>query len=306
MDAAGFEIVAAPEAARPFVRRCMYANHALTEPLTLRPKPTGYMYFSYWFGRSRGDGWTVNGVWRPRRSSYHMAGPIVEHEISVTVRENLQIVLCELGATACQRLFGVPAKALTGIAPPLGSVNQRAAALARRHLVAGSAATRERHVQEIAGFFGALARSARPADDAVESAVALLEEHNGAIRVSDVCAGIGIGPRQLNRRFTNIVGVTPKTFGQILQINWVVGMLYFNESEKLTDIAHEAGFYDQAHFNHAMHRFFQEGPREFLESDHVAFKTFLGASRHYGPSVAAPPPAVGSGMDRAGNKSDEH
>jgi AraC-like DNA-binding protein len=302
MDAAGFEIITAPEPARPFVRRCMYAIRRLEKPLTLRPKPTGYMYFSRWFGHSRGQGWTVNGVWYPRRSRFQLAGQIVDHEIVVDVHENLQIIFCELAATACHRLFGVPANELTGKAMSLRDVDRKLEMLARRHFVAGSGATREQHMKEVAGFFAALAKGARRADDAVEAAVGLFEAHNGAVRVADVCAEVGIGPRQLNRRFTRIVGLSPKLFGQILQINWVVGMLYFNDSEKLTDIAHEAGFYDQAHFNHAMRRFFQEGPRSFLRSDHVAFKTFLGTSRRFGPSSGGWPSGASAGTGRAGNE----
>jgi AraC-like DNA-binding protein len=90
------------------------------------------------------------------------------------------------------------------------------------------------------------------------------------------------------RRFTHVVGVGPKFFGQILQINWVVSLLYADDTPSLTEIAHEAGFYDQAHFNHAMQQFFSEGPREFLQSDHVFFKAFLGESRKFGPSAGRP------------------
>lgn len=115
-------------------------------------------------------------------------------------------------------------------------------------------------------------------------AVRLIEEANGALRIADICREVGLGPRQLNRRFQSIVGLSPKTFAQILQINWVVALLYANDTAKLTEIAHDAGFYDQAHFNRAMQRFFNEGPREFLRSDHPAFRTFLAGSRRYGPT----------------------
>jgi len=36
-----------------------------------------------------------------------------------------------------------------------------------------------------------------------------------------------------------------------------------------------------------MQRFFQEGPGAFLRSNHVQFKTFLGASRRFGPTSPA-------------------
>lgn len=285
MDEAGFEIIEAPDAARPFVRRCMYANRILGQPLVMRPKPTGYAYFSNYFGASAADfSWVVDGEAASRRSRFNVAGQIVDQAISVTVAQDLRIVFCELAATASYRLFGLPGSALTGRAKGLAEFNTGLEELAAACFVAGPQASRIRHVEEVADFFEQLGAQAQAPDTAVEEAVALFEAANGALRVAEICRELGIGQRQLNRRFSHIVGVPPKFFGQILQINWVVGLLYCNDTATLTTIAQEAGFYDQAHFNHSMRRFFSESPGAFLQSDHVAFKTFLGQSRRYGPS----------------------
>lgn len=285
MDTAGFEVVEVPESARPFVRRCMYANRTLQEPLVVRPKPTGYAYFSNYFGRSARDYCSViDGKTFPRRSRFNLAGQIVDQVIAVTVEQDLRIVMCELAATACHRLFGVPGSALVGRAKPLADFDTRLEELAIACFTAGPRASRSRHLEEVAYFFDRLGVRARAPDDVVEHAVALFEAANGALGVADICHELGISQRQLNRRFAHIVGVPPKFFGQVLQINWVVGRLYLNDTSTLTAIAHEAGFYDQAHFNRSMRRFFSESPTAFLGSDHVAFKTFLGESRRYGPS----------------------
>ena len=66
--------------------------------------------------------------------------------------------------------------------------------------------------------------------------MALSEASNGAVRVVDICADLGVNPRELIRRFTHIVGVTPKLFGQVMQINWVVGLLYANDTAGLAQI----------------------------------------------------------------------
>ena len=192
---------------------------------------------------------------------------------------------CELSATAHHRLFGVAGEHMAGKAPALAEVAANFEALAREHFVLGPQASRDQHVAEANAFFHALAGQAGPADALVENAVALFEDANGAIRVSDVCKQLSADPRQLNRRFNHIVGVSPKFFGQVLQINWVLGLLYFNDTATLTDIAHDTGFHDLSHLHRAMRRFFSECPREFLQSDHVLFKTFLGASRRFGPSA---------------------
>jgi AraC-like DNA-binding protein len=208
----------------------------------------------------------------------------VDHDIAVHHPNSHHALYCELSATGLHRLFGVPGEQTTGKAPPLFEIGAEFEALAHRHFIRGPEAARDEHVAEANGFFSALAERADPGDPLVEQAVALFESANGAVRVADICSRLGSDPRHLNRHFHHIVGVNPKFFGQILQINWVVGLLYFNDTVTLTQMAHEAGFHDQSHFHRAMKRFFNEGPREFLASDHLLFKTFLGESRRFGPA----------------------
>jgi AraC-like DNA-binding protein len=287
MEASDVEMIPAPERLRPFVRRYMYANRPLETPLTIRPKPTGYIYFSNRFGNTDTDFVVVDGQKCPLDSRWHFAGQIVDHDIAVHRAQRHEVLYCELSATAFHRLFDVPGERITGKPPRLSDIRPELGPLAREHFVLGPTSAREQHVEEANTFFLALAERARPGDLLVEEAVALFEAENGAVRVTEICERLNTDPRQLNRRFRHIVGVNPKFFGQILQINWVVGLLYFNDATTLTEMAHDAGFHDQSHFHRAMRRFFNEGPREFLASDHVLFKTFLGASRRFGPTSPA-------------------
>jgi AraC-like DNA-binding protein len=283
MDAAEADIVAAPEAIKPFVRRYLYANRLLEAPVTVRPKPTGYSYFVNYFGALPElvvvDGESVRSL-----SRWHVPGQIMDHDIVLRQAAGMQVLWCELAATGPYRLFGVAGERITGKAPPLAELAPHVEPLARANFVRGPEASREEHVAEGNAFFLALAERAGPGDPLVEAAVACFEDAHGAARVADICRQLGVSPRHLNRRFRHIVGIPPKFFGQILQINWVVGLLYFNDTETLTRIAHEAGFYDQAHFGRAMQRFFNTGPGEFLRSNHVLFKEFLGTSRQFGPT----------------------
>jgi AraC-like DNA-binding protein len=282
MDAAEAEIVASPEALKPFVRRFLYANRRLDAPVTVRPKPTGYCYLVNYFGPLP-DLVTVDGESVRPLSRWHVPGQIVDHDIVVRQAGSMQVLWCELAATGLYRLFGVAGARITGKAPTLAELGPHFEPLARAHFVRGPEASRAEHVAEAEAFFLVLAERAGPGDPLVEEAVARFEDAHGAARVADICRQLSVSPRHLNRRFRHIVGVPPKIFGQILQINWVVGLLYFNDTETLTRIAHEAGFYDQAHFGHAMRRFFNAGPGEFLRSKHVLFKEFLGTSRQFGP-----------------------
>lgn len=291
MDAPDVEMIPAPDVLRPYVRRYMYSNRRLEAPLIVRPKPTGYIYFANLFGDASADFAMVDGQTFPLDSRWHFAGQIIDHDIAVHHARGQEILYCELAATALHRLFGVPGEHITGKAPALAAMAKDVEPGARAHFTLGPDGTRDEHIAEANAFFRALAEHAAPGDPIIEDAVALIEAENGGMRIADICDRLDIGPRQLNRRFKHIVGVSPKFFGQILQVNWVVGLLYFNDVATLTEIAHEAGFHDQSHFNRTMRRFFDEGPSNFLRSDHLLIKTFLGESRRLG--AMAPPIRLG-------------
>ena len=212
-------------------------------------------------------------------SRWYLAGQIADHTIEVRYADRLQIIQCELTPMAPYRLFGIAGSDFIGMALTHQRFNPAVQDAAQRCFTSGPEAPREAHIAEANRFFRTLAEAAQADDAKVTAAVDMFERANGAARVGDVADAVGMNVRTLNRRFTHIVGLSPKVFGQILQINWVVGSLYAGEKATIAQIAHEAGYTDQAHLNRAMQRFFREGPRAFLESGHVAFSTFLGASR---------------------------
>lgn len=284
MERGDFEILLPPEPLRPFVRRYLYANRLLQSGMTINAKPTGYTYLCNFFAPHGGDRWTIHGRSYERTSRWFFFGKITDHDVIFYHRQSLQLIVCELSATGHHRLFGISGQRVLGLADSLEDAAPDQASLARECFVLDEEASRDDHVAEANTFFSRLAEQALPADAVVERAVSAFEDCNGAMRIAEICEELGVGPRELNRRFTSIVGVSPKFFGQTMQINWVLHLLYTNDTGKLAQIAQEAGFYDQAHFNHAMQRFFREGPREFLRSGHPALESFLAGSRRFGPT----------------------
>jgi len=107
----------------------------------------------------------------------------------------------------------------------------------------------------------------------------MLEQSNGSARIDQIAAELKVSERTLCRRFQRIVGMTPKYFGQVRQINYAVEMLMADDVAALTAIAHQGGFYDQSHFIKAMHTFFEQGHQQFLNSRDPELATFLGKSR---------------------------
>jgi AraC-like DNA-binding protein len=94
-----------------------------------------------------------------------------------------------------------------------------------------------------------LVRSARALDDAVRHAVVALIAARGDRPIADIAAEIGIGDRQLQRRFRSAVGLTPKQFARIRRLR-AAGLAALAGGQPWASIAAEHGFADQSHLIH--------------------------------------------------------
>ncbi|WP_175452543.1 helix-turn-helix domain-containing protein [Thiohalomonas denitrificans] len=118
-------------------------------------------------------------------------------------------------------------------------------------------------------------------EDAVETprvdhAVALIEQSDGCIRMEDLAKRCHWTPKQMYRQFVRTVGVGPKPFAKIVQINRVVTHMLTQNSEGLQEAALRCGYYDQAHFIHDFQRLIGTNPLAFLHHPDPFLKNYLG------------------------------
>ncbi|MEL7447305.1 MAG: helix-turn-helix domain-containing protein, partial [Pseudomonadota bacterium] len=130
------------------------------------------------------------------------------------------------------------------------------------------------------GFLSRLASRAKGSPKYLTDAVSQFEAANGAIKVAEVVADLGVGQRQLDREFKRIVGVSPKYFCSALQLGKALMALFENDDAYLTELAGDAGYYDQSHFIAAMQRFVAQSPGKFLESETSLLASFLRQNRN--------------------------
>lgn len=91
---------------------------------------------------------------------------------------------------------------------------------------------------------------AAPPDPLVAAAVARLErDPGGAARVGALGPAVGLGERQLRRRFLAEVGYGPKTLARVLRFQRLLALLRAGPGgpPSLAEVAHTAGYADQAH-----------------------------------------------------------
>lgn len=102
-----------------------------------------------------------------------------------------------------------------------------------------------------------------PNDPLVDACVARIEATRGDADIPALAADAGLGRRQLERRFADVVGLGPSLLASILRFRSVFDMLQRDHARPWTEAALDAGYYDQSHFIREFRRFVGCTPTEF-------------------------------------------
>jgi AraC-like DNA-binding protein len=92
-----------------------------------------------------------------------------------------------------------------------------------------------------------LARSRTPSDERVLRACERIAGRRGNVSVDRIAADCGLGRRQLERRFLDCVGLSPKATAKIARFRALVGEIDRRPASLLSRLAHQLGYSDHAH-----------------------------------------------------------
>ncbi len=274
-----FQTVPLPQKLEPFFRRAMVACAPEPVDMALTVRGTGYSYL----------GWTAEGRWTgnvndsfvfdtEQHGPLHLSGQVYDGHVQVTLTGRVRQIFLEFTALGQYEFLGVPGsvtfeEAMNPIetVPALEAVN---AALSK----AGSLNS----VEEIAAvLFDALDPIA-PAAEApayLHRLVEAIEESHGSGRFSDLVRDAPVSERKARDDFAHLVGLSPKRFSKLLQINYAFGALLGLGEQKLAEIALECGFSDQAHMTRSFVAFLGDSPVRFAQDIEPTLKQFVGHSR---------------------------
>lgn len=117
--------------------------------------------------------------------------------------------------------------------------------------------------------------SERSTDSVVRKAMLLLEQQlHSPLPIEQLCGPLGIGRRQLERRFRRDVGLSPAGYRQSLRVERARWLLQ-NTDLEVTEVAFECGFQDSTHFARVIRQALGVSPREVR----AAGKAALGPAR---------------------------
>lgn len=91
-------------------------------------------------------------------------------------------------------------------------------------------------------------------------------QKKGDIEILDLCKEFNISLKQLERKFKEEVGLSPKVYIRIIRLRNVKNILSSLEVDNLTKTAYENGFFDQAHFTREFKFFMNETPKNYFKN----------------------------------------
>jgi AraC-like DNA-binding protein len=91
-----------------------------------------------------------------------------------------------------------------------------------------------------------------------------LEETDGRLAIGALAQELGCSRRHLVATVREQIGLPPKTLARILRFNRAVGLLQRDDGARIGEIAHDCGYYDQAHLNRDFRAFAGDPPSAFL------------------------------------------
>lgn len=175
-------------------------------------------------------------------------------------RENASVVGAHLRPGCAGVVLGVPPGELTDRHVDLEQLWGRRARALRERLCAATTTDQRFAIleAELASRF-----DGRHVHPAVTYALDALGRPEA--RVGDIARCAGLTQRRLIELFTGVVGLTPKRFGRILRFHRATALAR-NAAFDWTRVAHECGYYDQAHLIRDFHELAGVTPSDLIRA----------------------------------------
>jgi AraC-like DNA-binding protein len=156
-----------------------------------------------------------------------------------------QILLVAFTPIGAAALLGVPADEVRNATIDLRALSKRLALQPCLPVRLAAAAGCEEKIRLTENWLASLLPAAEP-DRLVEAAVARIGDGKGVIRIDRLARAFELSESAFTRRFKSAVGAPPKRYASIVRVQHVLRLA--GSGGNLTQIAMEAGYFDQAHF----------------------------------------------------------
>jgi AraC-like DNA-binding protein len=220
----------------------------------------------------------ADGVWREQPTPL-LAGQLTR-PLRLRSRGAGGIVAVRFKPFGARRFAGRPMRELTDRRVAVSALHGAEAADALRTSVETAADP----LEAVQDYVEARLAAAPPiaAEDAVAQAVERLLDERDVATSALLTAASGLPPRQLQRQFLDLVGVSPRTLRSAIRVRRVTDAVREGAAD-LAEAALAAGYFDQAQMGRDFRRFVGAAPAAFLRGD-PGLALSLALSETYKPA----------------------
>jgi len=165
-------------------------------------------------------------------------------------------------------LTTVPLSALADRETPLTDLFGKEVALGLQEAMERAGNT-QRRIDVIETFLRQRLQQASTLDAIVKSTVDAFMMSGRSLPIKDLVKEDPAKRRQLERKFSRLVGISPKQLGRVIRLQAALKMLLHEHSEALTQVAYDADYYDQPHFIRDFRALTGTTPTAILKDEHL-------------------------------------
>jgi AraC-like DNA-binding protein len=122
-------------------------------------------------------------------------------------------------------------------------------------------------IQIVEGFLLAELENTSTIDHVVNETVETIFNTRGRFSVNELSEQHQVNRRQLARKFSSAIGLSPKQLAKTIRIQTALKTLLNEKVSSLTELAYENEYFDQAHFIREFKEFTGLTPKEFFGDD---------------------------------------
>jgi AraC-like DNA-binding protein len=209
-------------------------------------------------------------TWTEDQPSRMLVGQM-DHHVTVHAAGRVDVVGVRFHPTGAHSFFRFP---LAEIANELVALED----LVGLHDELGSDSSTEKRTEALNRHLAPRFADAAAPDPDFERAVSSVVRAEGRISVDALAAGMGVGPRQLERRFRERVGLGPKRFAKVLRFQSVFRRAALDE-RRWAALSLDCGYYDQSHFIRDFKSFTGRSPAALFSNESELTRVFTRRRR---------------------------